>query len=267
MNQPEFLFEFSSVSIAIALFLAILLSNEIGYRIGVMIQSRTDDEVKALTGAVQASILGLLALLLGFTFSMSMQRFDNRSMAVIDEANAIGTAVLRADLLPGEQREGAKSLLADYIGARVTISTMDLTQTHERKTQMLQISQMQSELWDLAVSATNTDPRPVTTGSFVNALNNLIDSQGKRTAILRAHVPEPIFLLLFCVFVSSIGIMGYSSGLSGRRIFAPIVLVSLLITMIVFIIVDLDRPKRGLIKVDQSPLVELISHEHPGPDI
>lgn len=255
--SSEILFEFSSVSIAAALFLAILVCNEIGYRIGVMIQSRTDDEVRALTGAIQASILGLLALLLGFTFSMSMQRFDNRSMAVVNEANAIGTAQLRADLLPPEQRAAARSLLADYVDARVAIATTDLTRVAERTKQMADIAHMQSELWNLAVAATTADPRPVTTGSFVTALNELIDAQGERSAILQAHVPEPILLLLFVVLVSSIGIMGYSSGLSGKRVLAPIVLVSLLITLIVFIIVDLDRPKRGIIKVDQSALLQL----------
>tara|TARA_R110002073_G_scaffold243551_3_gene405739 strand:+ start:1722 stop:2516 length:795 start_codon:yes stop_codon:yes gene_type:complete len=260
VDQSEILFEFSSVSIALALFVAILVCNEFSYRLGVMIQSRTDDEVKALTGAVQASILGLLALLLGFTFNMSMQRFDNRSMAVIDEANAIGTAWLRADLLPAEQRDKVKSLMADYVRARTDVAAMDLTQRQARRDHLALTAEIQSGLWDLAVAATDIDPRPVTTGSFVNALNQLIDSQGRRSAILQAHVPEPILLLLFFVFVASIGIMGYSSGLSGRRILVPLVLVSLLITLIVFIIVDLDRPKRGLIKVDQSALIELTGH-------
>ena len=98
----------------------------------------------------------------------------------------------------------------------------------------------------------------MTTGAFVKALNDMIDAQGKRTAISQAHVPEPILLLLFFVFIASIGMMGYSSGLSGKRILAPLVLVALLITLIVFIIVDLDRPKRGLIQVDQSALLGLV---------
>lgn len=265
MQHSGILFGFSSVSIAVALFVAILVCNEISYRIGKLIQSRTDEEVKSQTGAVQASILGLLALLLGFTFSMSMQRYDNRTMALIDEANAIGTAILRAELLPEVQRESAKKLLAEYVRVRVAISATDLTRKEERDQYREAISGLQSSLWDLAVSATNADPRAVTTGSFVSSLNQMIDQQGKRSAILQAHVPEPILLLLLCVFVSSIGIMGYSAGLSGRRIVAPLLLVSLLITLIVFIIVDLDRPKRGMIKVDQTALTELIAVAQPRP--
>lgn len=90
--------------------LAIVIFNEIGFRAGRFIQGRTDSEVKTLTGSIQGSILGLLALLLGFTFSMSMQRYDNRSMALIDEANTIGTAILRVELLPQEYKKKANEL-------------------------------------------------------------------------------------------------------------------------------------------------------------
>jgi uncharacterized membrane protein (Fun14 family) len=76
------------------------------------------------------------------------------------------------------------------------------------------------------------------------------------------HVPEVVLILLFVVFISSGGILGYSAGLSGKRVFAPIVLVSLLITLIVFIIIDLDRPKRGLIQVNQEVMIELQDTSH-----
>ena len=97
----------------------------------------------------------------------------------------------------------------------------------------------------------------MTTGAFVNALNDLIDSQGRRNALLQMHVPEVVLFLLFIVFISSGGILGYSSGLGGRRVVAPALLVSFLIALIVFIIIDLDRPKRGLIQVDQGIMLEL----------
>tara|TARA_R110002049_G_scaffold246665_4_gene420770 strand:+ start:537 stop:1328 length:792 start_codon:yes stop_codon:yes gene_type:complete len=259
MYEHELLYGFSSVSIALALFVAIILFNEIGFRSGRFIQSHTDSDVKALTGSIQASILGLLALLLGFTFSMSMQRYDNRSMALIDEANAIGTAVLRVQLLPEEYRADANKLFQEYVDSRVSIGKLDLTKLEERNDYNKKISDLQSALWSLAISATNDDPRPVTTGAFVKSLNDVIDSQGKRNALLQMHVPEVVLVLLFIVFISSGGIMGYSAGLSGKRVIAPIILVSLLITLIVFIIIDLDRPKRGLIQVNQGVMTELLN--------
>ena len=257
MEQTELLYPHSSPLIAGVLFLVIVLCNEAGFQIGRFVQEHTDSEVKALTGSIQASILGLLALLLGFTFSMAMQRYDSRSMALIDEANALGTAVLRIQLLPPELQDDARHLLREYIDLRVAAGKIDLTKHHERDAYNGRIADLQHQLWSLAIQATNQDPRAVTTGVFVKSLNDVIDMQGKRSALLRMHVPETVLLLLFIVFISAGGMMGYSGGLSGKRIVAPVVLVSLLITLIVFLIIDLDRPRRGLIQVNQDAMLEL----------
>lgn len=257
MSQIEILYPYSSVAIAITLFFSMLVFNECGFQVGRFVQSHTDTEVKTLTGSIQASVLGLLALMLGFTFSMSMQRYDSRSMALIEEANAIGTAALRVRLLPQEFQDEAQALLNDYIKERVAMGKIALTDRSRRREYAQQVSGLQTQLWDLAVSATAADPRAVTTGAFVQSLNSMIDAQGERTALQEMHVPETVLFLLFIVFIASGGMMGYSGGLSGKRIIAPVVLVSLLVTLIVFIIIDLDRPKRGLIQVNQSPLLEL----------
>ncbi len=257
MNQEEILYAYSSLTISATLFIVILIFNEFGFRIGRFVQLNTDNEVKSLTGSIQGSILGLLALLLGFTFSMSMQRYDNRSMALIDEANAIGTTVLRVQLLPDQFQNDANDLLRKYVDLRITIGQIDLTQREARDSYNQQIIELQNKLWSLAILATDQDPRPVTTGAFVKALNDLIDSQSKRNALLQMHVPEVVLFLLLIVFVSSGGMLGYSGGLSGKRIVAPVILVSLLITLIVFIIIDLDRPKRGLIQVNQDVMNEI----------
>ena len=256
-NEQELLYGHASVSITVALFIAILLFNEIGFRIGRYVQAHTDEEIKALTGAIQASILGLLALLLGFTFSMSMQRYDNRSLALIAEANSIGTATLRVQLLPAQYRSKVANVLREYVELRIAIGNVDLTRRDERSEYNRQIAKLQSALWSLAMDAVRDDPRPVTTGSFVASLNEMIDSQGKRNALLQMHVPEVVLLLLFSVFIASGGMLGYSNGLSGRRVIFPTIMMSFLIVMIVFIIIDLDRPKRGLIRVDQGSMLEL----------
>lgn len=257
MSQVEILYPYSSVAIAIALFFSMLLFNEIGFQLGRFVQKHTDNEVKTLTGSIQASVLGLLALMLGFTFSMSMQRYDGRSMALIEEANAIGTTLLRIRLLPQEYQDDASELIKKYIEQRVAMGKIALSHHAQRSEYNQHLSSLQDQLWTLAVNATNEDPRAVTTGAFVQSLNALIDTKGKRNALQEMHVPETVLFLLFIVFIASGGIMGYSGGLSGKRVIAPVVLVSLLVTLIVFIIIDLDRPKRGLIQVNQSPLLEL----------
>ena len=259
MLPTEMLYDVSSVAIALILFFAIVAFNELGFRAGRYVQAKTDDEVKAMTGSIQGSILGLLALLLGFTFSMSMQRYDARSMAVIDEANTIGTAMLRVKLLPDAYRDEADAALKQYVALRAEVGSVDLTREEERARYNERAVELQNQLWNIVTQATDADPRPVTTGAFLNSLNDMIDAQGKRNAILQQHVPETILLLLFFVFVVNGAMMGYSSGLSGKRMTVPIVLVSLLITLIVFTIIDLDRPKRGLIQVDQSVMQSLES--------
>ena len=131
--MDEILYDQSSILIAAVLLAAILAANETGYRLGRWQRARTDTGVRSQTSAIQAAMLGLLALLLGFTFTMALQRFDNRSQAVISEANAIGTAYLRTQLLPEEFREPARKLIADYVQLRIGASKLDLTQRTERR--------------------------------------------------------------------------------------------------------------------------------------
>ena len=266
MSQP-LLYAFSSVTITVGLFLLIMVGNELGFRIGRFVQARTDEEIKSLTGAIQASILGLLALLLGFTFSMSMQRYDARNHALISEANAIGTAQLRAQLLPERFQAKASTLLDEYLASRVAAGKVDLTQFEDRQAYNREVTRLQAALWSLAVDAAHEEPSAVKAGAFINALNEMIDAQGKRNALLDMHVPEVVLLLLFVVFMCSGGILGYSGGLSGKRIVAPTMMMSFLIALIVFIIIDLDRPRRGLIQVDQRSLEMLLSQSSGGRQI
>ncbi|WP_372760730.1 hypothetical protein [Litorivivens sp.] len=256
MSQ-QLLYGFSSIAITFVLFALIIGCNEAGFRIGRFVQRQTNDEVKTLTGAIQGSILGLLALMLGFTFSMSMQRYDARNQALIHEANAIGTVMLRVQLLPEQFHAEVSSMLDDYVDLRIAASQIDLTQLEKRREFNQRISDLQNAIWAVAVEAAQISPSPVTSGAFITALNDMIDRQGERNAFLQMQVPEVVLLLLFVVFLSSGGILGYSSGLGGKRVMAPTVVVSFLISLIVFIIIDLDRPRRGLIQVDQSSLVML----------
>lgn len=251
------MYDINSFFLVSILFIAILLFYEIGFRIGKYKQEVADEEIKEQTSAIQAGILALLALLLGFTFNMSLQRFDNRSQAEIKEANAIGTAMLRTKLLPAPFDSTAAQLMEQYIDIRLLISGIDLTHPNQRREYNLKTDKLLAELWQIANNAANVDPRPVISGYYINSLNDMIDARGERNAILQRHIPEPILLLLFFVFMLSGAIIGYSSGLSLKRAYVPTVLLTLLIVLVVFIIIDLDRPKRGIIKVKQDSMMEL----------
>ncbi|MFC2113070.1 hypothetical protein ACFLTA_07365 [Bacteroidota bacterium] len=257
--EKEIMYNQNSILIVGVLFIFIILFYEAGFRIGRHYQRKSDKEIKLQANAIQAGVLGLLALLLGFTFNMALQRFDNRSQAEIYEANAIGTTVLRAELLPDPYDSISQVLLQEYIDLRINISTVDLTQVSERKKLNLQTNELQRRIWNVAIMAAEVDPRPVTTGYFITALNDMIDARGERNATLMRHVPEVILFLMFIVFITTGAIMGYSAGLGMNRAYIPTVLMTFLIVLVVFIVIDLDRPKRGIIKVKQNSILELKS--------
>jgi hypothetical protein len=255
--KQEIMYNQNSILIVVILLASILIAYELCFRIGRYFQKKTDHEVKSQTNSIQAGILGLLALLLGFTFNMALQRFDSRSYAVIREANSIGTAILRTKLLPAPYDSISQDLLQQYVDLRLEISTKDLTLKEDRKLINVQTDALQNDLWDVAIKAAEIDPRPVTTGYFITSLNDVIDAKSERNAILQRHIPEVILFLLFIVFIIGGALMGYTSGLGLKRAYIPTVMFTVLIVLVVFIIIDLDRPKRGLIMVKQDSLIEL----------
>jgi hypothetical protein len=253
----DFMYGINSVAIACVLFVSMLIAIEAGYRLGRRGSASIDAAFKEHIGAIQGTILGILALLLGFTFSLSLQRFDERSASVVDEANAIGTADLRARLLPLPLRAEVQALLREYLDARVRASTLPLIDVSERDAWLGEASRLQSALWDHGVRATQADPNPATSGLFVQSLNELIDAFGRRNAALERHVPEAVLILLYGTFLMTGAIVGFSCGIAGHRPSLASYVMVLLIVVLVFIILDLDRPRRGMIKVSQQSLIEL----------
>lgn len=253
----EIMYDYNSILIVAVLFVLILAAGETGYQVGKHYQRRTDQDVKAQTNTIQAGTLGLLALILGFTFNMALQRYNSRSEAVIKEANAIGTTLMRTHLLPAPYDSVTQNLLQQYIDLRLAVSNTAYVMVTEQEALSNETKALQSEIWVEAVKAAHLDPRPVTTGFFITSLNDMIDAHSERNALLALHVPEVILFLLFVVFIMSGALIGYASGLGRKRTFLPFTLLSLLICLVVFIILDLDRPKRGIIKINQASMEQL----------
>lgn len=251
------MYDESSLLIVSILFILILLSIEVGNLFGKRYHKKTGEDIKSQTNAIMGGVFGLLALLLGFTFSIALNRFDSRTEAQIEEANAIGTALLRTALLPEPYHIEGDQLLQQYVDVRLELINVDLTKVVERRRLLRKTEKIQDAIWATATAAVEIDPRPVTTGMFITALNKMIDAQEKRNTIQEQHVPEPIFLLLFLVFIAAGALMGYAKGLSKNRSRIPTTIFIFLITLVVFIIIDLDRPKRAIIKVSQASMLDL----------
>jgi hypothetical protein len=230
----------------------IFAAAEIGCRLGRRSSDREREQVRAHITTIQSALLGLLALLIGFTFSISLSRYDARRDLLLGEANAIGTAALRAQFLPEGHAVTAMALLRDYTDTRFIYSPREEPPPARDVGQALL-----DKLWAEAVLATAQDPKSVPAGLFAQSLNDVIDFNEKRRIANRNHVPEIAFLLLFGLSAVAIGFMGYGAGLVGTRQRIPNAIVAVSIALVIMLIADLDRPKRGLITVDQQALTDV----------
>lgn len=255
--MSEVMYDQNSLLISGILFVSMVLAMEVGYRLGGRDETHTNESSRTHVSAIQASLLGVLALLLGFTFSLSLQRFDSRSQAVVEEANAIGTAYLRAQLLQESIRGEVQILLRHYVDLRVRTGAVSLDHEAQRHDLIAKTIKVLDDLWGYARRAADEDGRAVTAGLFIQSLNELIDSYGRRDAALSRHVPELVLFLLYGTFLMSGGVVGYAAGVAGHRPRFVAYILVILIVVLTFIIVDLDRPRRGLIQVNQSSLVDL----------
>ncbi len=252
------MYEIPSYVIAAGLFLLLSASIYLGGAIGRRNQNNESDSAKTQANAVQGSLLGLLALLLGFTFSLSLGRYDQRSAEVVREANAIGTAWLRTDLVSDERRDEAKRLLRAYGSLRLQSSSVSAADDAERVRLIGEAEAVFGALWALAAEEVHASRDPVSMG-FAASLNDMIDALANRDAAVNRHVPELVLYLLFGTFVLLGGVVGYASWISGVRPGAPVYAMMVLIVILVFLIIDLDRPRRGLIAVDQTNLATTVT--------
>ena len=242
--------------ITIILFISLIAALEIGYRLGRQARGNTDDTAKSQSGTIQGAVIGVLALLLAFTLSMAISRYETRRQLVLDEANAIGTTYLRSKMLPAPYPAQAADLLRQYVANRLEFYNAGIDDVRLQADND-QAGQLQGQLWAVAAAASALDNRAVPTGLFVQTLNDTIDLQAKRLAATRNTVPETVILLLFGVAIATAAIVGYNSGLSNRRhLFAALTLI-VLITVIIWVLIDLDRPRRGLILVNQQSMLDL----------
>lgn len=217
---------------------------------------RTSEEGKSQTLAVQGSLLAILGLLLGFTFSLALGRYDTRSQAVVDEANAIGTAWLRADLLPEGPRAEARALLIKYAEFRAKAGEVPAHQDARRAGMVATAQNTFDQLWALSAEAARGTGGPAVV-AYINALNDMIDQLSARDAAINRHVPEPVLFLLYGTFILLGWVLGLSAAQTGVRPGPAVYAMLLLIVALVFVIIDLDRPRRGVIEVDQSPIRNL----------
>jgi hypothetical protein len=234
--------------------LLLVLAVQVGFRTGRLRRRTGGEEKNAPIGGLVGAALGLLAFVLAFTFSAAASRYDNRKQIVLQEANAIGTAYLRADLLPEALRSDARSALVDYTRIRARGVTELL-----RPEMVAESAALTDRLWGVAVSAGNQRPDQPVTALFIQAVNDVIDLSEARVTAGRNEIPGVIWGALYLLAILSMAAVGYQLGLADAHSWVETVLLVLAFSMVILLIADLDRPQGGLVRVSQQPLLDLLN--------
>jgi hypothetical protein len=235
--------------------LLMLVLTEIGFRAGLKLCIEKDEARKGQIGGIQGAILGMLALLLGFTFSMAVARYENRRDLVLQEANSIGTTFLRASLLPDAHKIAVEEMLRRYVDVRLDFynAGIEVSKIIEAENEA---AALQREMWAHATAAAKEAPTPIT-ATFINTLNDTIDLDASSLTALRAKVPSAVWLLVLVVAGVGCCSCGYGAGASGSRSSFSNAMLPLLVAVVITLISDLDRPRQGLVGISQQPLLDL----------
>ncbi|MGZ3441950.1 MAG: bestrophin-like domain, partial [Polyangia bacterium] len=242
--------------LVVAIAALLLLAVEGGFRLGRRVAARRSEASRAEMTTIQSAILGLLALLLGFSFAMAEARYQTRRDLVLAESNAIGTTFLRAALLPDPPRAEIAQLLERYVDARIAFHAAGSNRARLRRASS-EAEELQAQLWARGAEAAALDVRATTTALFLQSLNEVIDTHAKRIVALENRVPQSILLLLVFVAIISCGLIGYGNGLGGARNFVVSLVTVIVFCAVMVMIVDLDRPDRGLVRVPQQSMLRL----------
>jgi hypothetical protein len=262
----EVLYAINEIYLTLGMLACMALAILLGSAAGRNRAERTSPEGKAQISALQASLLGLMALLLGFSLSLALGRYDSRSTAVVTEANAIGTAWLRTDLLSEPGRSAVRSALAEYVAIRAQTGSVTLAEVTTLAEKREEAEVAFARVWEIASGIVRAEPNPATV-AMTNALNDMIDAFGTRDAELDRHVPEPVLYLLFLTLIFLGWMLGFAPRVAGERPPLTVVALIVLIVLLMLVIIDLDRPRRGIIEVDQTQMHALaasISEEMEG---
>ncbi|MDX2090375.1 MAG: hypothetical protein SFX73_21130 [Kofleriaceae bacterium] len=231
--------------------LALLVMSEVMFRVGRKSRRREDQHNKAQISSAQASALGLLALMLGFTLSMAESRFNARRQINVQEANAVGTAYLRAAYLPDPYRAPARQLLRDYVKSRRAFYSAS---NEEAPAATARTEEIQHALWDGIVAMTPKYLDSDVIALYIDAVNYMIDSSSARVVYVRARVPWTITWMVLLIALAAVGITGYACGLGGGRVPVTVGLLPALIGLALAVIADLDRSREGYIRTGDLPM-------------
>jgi hypothetical protein len=240
------------VALCAGLFVLMLVCSEIGRRIGLARAARLGDGLSKVGGTAEAAMFALFGLLIAFTFSGAASRFEDRRHLIATEANAIGTAYLRLDLLPGDAQPQLRDLFLRYLDARFSVYRQ-IADEADTESLLAESAQLQSTIWKLSVtSAQRPEAAPQAPQLLLPALNEMIDITATREMATQNHPPPIVFLLLGGLSLICALLVGYDTLKNSERSWLHTVCFAAIVSLTVYVIVDLEFPRLGLIRVDTA---------------
>jgi hypothetical protein len=241
--------------VAIALISTTLLglgmagSIEAGYRAGKRRLKKHPESKTEGSGAVESSVFAILGLILAFTFTGTLSRYEHRVKLVLQEANAIGTAYLRLDLLPKETQDKLRPLYREYVQSRINVfeyyKNRQLSNSYFR-----QSLKLQGQIWEIANAAVLIDKNPGIITLVLSSTNDMIDIANERLQATRTHPPMMVYLLLFALALASAFLVGQDMSVNEKRPLFYMVIFCITISGITYIILDLENPRLGVVRID-----------------
>lgn len=240
---------------ASGLFLGMLVFLELGRRVGQRRLKNDTELVREGLGIVEAAFFGLFSLLLAFSFSGAAGRFDERRAQIVEEANYIGTAYLRLDLLAPEAQPVLRGLFRQYVESRIT-TYQKLPDIAAALAELERSIALQDRIWSHAVAAVRQEgSHPAAAMLVLPSLNEMIDITTTRTRAARAHPPRIIYWLLFLLGLICAGIAGHGMASARPRAWIHIVGFALIMSLCIFVILDIEFPRAGFFRLDEHDQV------------
>ncbi|HTK92774.1 MAG TPA: DUF4239 domain-containing protein [Verrucomicrobiae bacterium] len=236
------------VALGIVLFIGMVVMIELGRLFGR--RTKSDDASQTGRTAIGGAVYGLLALLIAFTFSGAATRFDSRRYLIVDEANAIGTAYLRVDLLPPDVQLGLRDLFRRYVDSRIatyqTVADMAAVQA-----ELDRGIAIQGEIWRQGLAGCRRPENPpATCNLLVPALNSMIDLNTTRTMGNKIHPPAIVFAMLLALALITALLTGYDLSRAEKRDWVHVIGFSIILSVTVYVILDIEYPRLGFFRID-----------------
>lgn len=235
---------------AIALFVGILLCLSLGRRIGRRAIVRHGAAGMPNIGSLETAVFALLGLMIAFTFSGALSRFDVRRAQAVDEANAIGTAYLRIDLLPASAQPALRESFRNYVDSRIA-TYRALPDVERSRQELARSQQLQTEIWNQAVTAIRMpEAKPGTDLLVMPALNQMFDILTVRVVATQIHPPLIVYAMLIGLALAAALLAGYQSAAEKGYDWLHKVGFAAIVAFTVYVVLDIEYPRLGWVRLD-----------------